>query len=139
MKDNSVIFIIYSVYDQKGHMCPFDTGLIEKNIELYFSGYMKPIYDEDPSPEEGVPTKDMGPIIEWYISGFDGGELALIGFNTAFAEYILMEPSESYAPFIEDVKKKIYMSKLVIEFLLDETSKYEDPQYEDLIHKLQVS
>lgn len=102
---------------------------------LYFSGYMKAIYDEDPSPEGGVPTKDMGPINEWYISGFDGGELALIGFNTAFAEYILMEPSEAYAPFIDVVKEKIYMSKLVIEFLLDEIS----PAYEDLVNKLQVS
>lgn len=120
-------------------MCPFDTGLIEDNVRLYFSGYMKPIYDEDPLPEEGLPTKDMGPIDEWYISGFDGGELALIGFNTEMAEYILMEPSEAYAPFMDDVKKKIYMSKLVIEFLLDKTLKYEDPMYEDLLNKLQVS
>jgi len=96
---------------------------------------MKPIYEEDPSPEGGVPTKDMGPINEWYVSGFDGGELALIGFNTAFAEYILMEPSEAYAPFMDAVKEKIYMSKLVIEFLLDEIS----PTYEDLLNKLQVS
>lgn len=124
----------FSVYDKNGHLCAFDTGLIEKNVMLYFSGYMKPIYEEDPSPEGGVPTKDMGPINEWYVSGFDGGELALIGFNTAFAEYILMEPSEVYAPFMDAVKEKIYMSKLVIEFLLDEIS----PTYEDLLNKLQT-
>lgn len=96
---------------------------------------MKAIYEEDSSPEGGVPTKDMGPINEWYLSGFDGGELALIGFNTAFGEYILMEPSEAYAPFMDAVREKIYMSKLVIEFLLDEVG----PSYEDLINKLQVS
>lgn len=96
---------------------------------------MKAIYEEDPSPEGGVPTKDMGPINEWYVSGFDGGELALIGFNTAFAEYFLMEPSEAYAPFMTIVREKIYMSKLVIEFLLDEIT----PSYEDLLNKLQVS
>ncbi|RLU14961.1 hypothetical protein DMN91_012848, partial [Ooceraea biroi] len=124
----------FSVYDKNGHLCPFDTGLIEKNVMLYFSGYMKAIYEEDSSPEGGVPTKDMGPINEWYISGFDGGELALIGFNTAFAEYILMEPSEAYAPFMDVVKEKIYMSKLIIEFLLDEIS----PTYEDLVNKLQT-
>lgn len=127
--------ILFSVYDKNGHLCAFDTGLIERNVMLYFSGYMKAIYEEDPSPEGGVPTKDMGPINEWYVSGFDGGELALIGFNTAFAEYILMEPSEAYAPFMDAVKEKIYMSKLVIEFLLDEFS----PTYEDLLNKLQVS
>nr|ASM42030.1 DNMT1 [Pogonomyrmex barbatus] len=124
----------FSVYDMNGHLCPFDTGLIEKNVLLYFSGYMKPIYDENSSPEGGIPTKDMGPINEWYVTGFDGGELALIGFSTAFAEYILMEPSEAYAPFMDIVKEKIYMSKLVIEFLLDEVN----PSYEDLLHKLRT-
>lgn len=124
----------FSVYDMNGHLCPFDTGLIEKNVLLYFSGYMKPIYEENSSPEGGIPTKDMGPINEWYVTGFDGGELALVGFSTAFAEYILMEPSEAYAPFMDAVKEKIYMSKLVIEFLLDEI----DLTYEDLLHKLQT-
>ncbi|XP_043275334.1 DNA (cytosine-5)-methyltransferase PliMCI-like isoform X4 [Venturia canescens] len=124
----------FSVYDKNGHLCPFDTGLIEKNVLLYFSGYMKAIYEEDPSPEGGVPTKDMGPINEWWVSGFDGGELALIGFNTAFGEYILMEPSEAYEPFMAAVREKIHMSKMVIEFLLDEV----DPTYEDLVNKLQT-
>lgn len=30
----------------------------------------------------GVCTKRMGPINEWWIAGFDGGEKALIGFGT---------------------------------------------------------
>lgn len=30
----------------------------------------------------GIPTKALGPINEWYITGFDGGEKALIGFGT---------------------------------------------------------
>ncbi|KYN05968.1 DNA (cytosine-5)-methyltransferase PliMCI [Cyphomyrmex costatus] len=124
----------FSVYDMNGHLCPFDTGLIEKNVLLYFSGYMKAIYEENSSPEGGIPTKDMGPINEWYVTGFDGGELVLLGFSTAFAEYILMEPSETYAPFMDAVKEKIYMSKLVIEFLLDEIN----PTYEDLLNKLQT-
>ena len=32
------------------HLCPFDTNLIERNVELYFSGSVKPIYDENPDP-----------------------------------------------------------------------------------------
>ncbi|XP_014605619.1 PREDICTED: DNA (cytosine-5)-methyltransferase PliMCI-like [Polistes canadensis] len=124
----------FSVYDKNGHLCPFDTGLIEKNVVLYFSGYMKAIYEENACPKGGVPAKDMGPINEWWVSGFDGGELALIGFSTSFAEYILMEPSEEYAPFMDSIRQKIYMSKIIIEFLLDEIN----PTYEDLLNKLQT-
>ncbi|XP_023289399.1 DNA (cytosine-5)-methyltransferase 1 [Orussus abietinus] len=125
----------FSVYDKNGHLCPFDTGLLEKNVFLYFSGYMKAIYEEDSSAEGGVPTKDIGPFNEWWLSGFDGGELALIGVGTAFAEYILMEPSEAYAPFMVTLREKIHMSKFVIEFLLDEVN----PSYEDLLNKLQTA
>ncbi|KAG7199233.1 hypothetical protein KM043_018102 [Ampulex compressa] len=124
----------FSVYDKNGHLCSFDSALIERNVVLYFSGYMKAIYEENSCPSGGVPTKDMGPINEWWVSGFDGGELALIGFSTPFADYILMEPSEAYAPFMDPVKEKIYMSKIVIEFLLDEIN----PTYEDLLNKLQT-
>lgn len=38
-----------SIYDKRGHLCPFDSGLIEKNVELYFSGVVKPIYEDNPS------------------------------------------------------------------------------------------
>jgi DNA (cytosine-5)-methyltransferase 1 len=82
----------------------------------------------------GIPTKDMGPINEWWVSGFDGGEKALVGFSTGFGEYYLMEPSESYALFMETVNEKIFISKTVIEFLLENIS----PTYEDLLNKLQV-
>lgn len=30
----------------------------------------------------GVNGKNLGPITEWWITGFDGGEKALIGFST---------------------------------------------------------
>ena len=56
--------------------------MIEKNKELFFSGYIKPIYDENSSTEGGIPTKALGPINEWFTAGFDGGEKALIGFST---------------------------------------------------------
>lgn len=82
----------------------------------------------------GIPTKDMGPINEWWVSGFDGGEKALVGFSTAFGEYYLMDPSESYAPFMEIVNEKIFISKVVIEFLLEDIN----TTYEDLLNKLQV-
>ncbi len=35
-----------------------------------------------PFPSGGVPAKKLGPINAWWITGFDGGEKALIGFTT---------------------------------------------------------
>lgn len=120
-----------------GHLCPFDTGLIEQNKLLYFSGYVKPVYDENSLPDNGIPTKDMGPINEWYVSGFDGGEKAVVGFSTAYGEYYLMEPSPEYQPLMKVVNQKIALSKLVIEFLLDEA--WQNPTYEDLLQKLAMT
>jgi DNA (cytosine-5)-methyltransferase 1 len=45
-----------------------------------------------------------------------------------------MDPSESYAPFMEIVNEKIFISKVVIEFLLEDIN----TTYEDLLNKLQV-
>lgn len=125
----------FSIYDKNTHLCPFDSGLIEKNIELFFSGYLKPIYDENPSPEGGVPTKSIGPINEWWVAGFDGGENSLIGFTTAFAEYILMQASEEYMPFMNLMREKIAMSKIVIEFIQNNP----EARYEDLLNKVETS
>ncbi|GFN82630.1 DNA (cytosine-5)-methyltransferase [Plakobranchus ocellatus] len=125
----------FSIYDKNTHLCAFDTGLIERNKYLFFSGVLKPIFEENPSPEGGVPCRNMGPINEWFISGFDGGENALIGFSTAYAEYILMQPSEAYSPFIEQMKVKVHMAKIVIEFL----SNNQDASYEDLLNKVQTT
>ncbi|XP_062975632.1 DNA (cytosine-5)-methyltransferase 1 isoform X2 [Elgaria multicarinata webbii] len=125
----------FSVYDRKGHLCPFDTGLIERNIELYFSGAVKPIYDDNPCLDGGVRARKMGPINAWWITGFDGGEKALIGFTTAFADYILMEPSDEYAPIFALMQEKIYMSKIVVEFLQNNP----DVSYEDLLNKIETT
>ncbi|XP_017883668.1 DNA (cytosine-5)-methyltransferase PliMCI-like [Ceratina calcarata] len=124
----------FSVFDRNSHLCPFDTGLVDENVQLFFSGYIKPVYEDDASPEGGVPAEMMGPIAEWYIAGFDGGDLALVYIKSPYAEYILMEPSAEYAPIFKALKAKSYLSKYIIEFLLDET----EPTYEDLINKLET-
>lgn len=53
----------------------------------------------------------------------------------AFADYILMEPSEEYAPIFALMQEKIYMSKIVVEFLQNNP----DVSYEDLLNKIEVS
>ena len=111
----------FSVYDEHMHLCPFDTGLVEKNVELYFSGAVKPIYDDNPDPSDGLPTRRLGPINSWWVAGFDGGEKALIGFTTAYAEYFLMEPSAAYQPIMATMNEKIYLSKVgVVSMLKDD-------------------
>lgn len=125
----------FSIYDKHTHLCPLDAGLIERNVELYMSGHMKPIYAEDPSPEGGIATRAVGPIGSWWTTGFDGGEKAVVGVTTPYADYILMSPSEHYAPFMDALQEKIYMSKLVIETLVRNT----DCTYEDLLNQLEVA
>ena len=67
---NIVICFIYSIYDKNTHLCPFDSGLIEKNIELFFSGYLKPIYDENPS-HEGNTKLNTAPYVNSALLGGD--------------------------------------------------------------------
>lgn len=54
-----------------------------------------------------------------------------MGFTTQFATYYLMEPSPEYEPIFKNIKEKIKVSKIVIEFLLDK--EWENPEYEDLV------
>nr|CAB3239240.1 DNA (cytosine-5)-methyltransferase 1 [Phallusia mammillata] len=125
----------FTVYDKSTHVCSFDSGLVERNVELFFSGVIKPVYDEDSSTDNGVPGSRFGPINEWWTAGFDGGERALVGFSTAFADYYLMEPSVLYKEHWSSVQEKIYMSKNVIEFLSDNPA----AAYEDLVNRIQTT
>ncbi|KAJ8934705.1 hypothetical protein NQ318_008503 [Aromia moschata] len=131
----------FSVYDDKGHLCPFDTGLVERNVELFFSGYIKPVYEEDSSTNNGVPAHDLGPINECmykkWTAGYDGGEKLPMGFSTGYAEYYLMDPSPEYEPIFKKIQGKIKLSKIVIEFLLDQG--WENPNYEDLVQHVESS
>ncbi|GLV37979.1 Lysine demethylase 2 [Carabus blaptoides fortunei] len=122
----------FSVYDKQGHLCPIDTGLIEDNVLLYFSGYLKPIYEENSEAEGGIAAKDLGPINEWWVSGFDGGERAILGLSTAYGQYYLMSPSSEYLPLMKSMTEKVYLSKIVIEFLLNQ----QNTSYEDLLDYL---
>lgn len=46
-----------------------------------------------------------------------------------------MEPSEEYAPIFALMQEKIYMSKIVVEFLQNNR----DVSYEDLLNKIEAS
>lgn len=79
----------------------------------------------------------MGPIIQWWIAGFDEGEQAIIGISSTLGDYYLMEPSEEYAPFMKNVYEKIMVTKAVVEFLQSKINE-DEIMYENLLEELQV-
>ncbi|KAI5644354.1 c-5 cytosine-specific DNA methylase domain-containing protein [Phthorimaea operculella] len=122
----------FSIFDQHGHLCPIDGGLIENDVRIYMSGYLKSICSDSPDiDEESVPVKDVGPIIEWFIHGFDGGDRNCITLSTEFGEYNLLKPSAEYTPLMNSLYEKIWLSKVVVEYL--EEFHYLQPNYEDLL------
>lgn len=68
------------------YICPFNDCLIECDIELYISGYVKTIYDDIPSREGGIPCKDMGPIDKWWVN-----TQVIVILSTEIGDYILNE------------------------------------------------
>ena len=57
------------------------------------------------------------------------------GFATSYADYYLMAASELYEPIMNELEEKIFLSKTVIELLIEE----DGAEYEDLLTKLQTS
>ncbi|XP_068633744.1 DNA (cytosine-5)-methyltransferase 1-like isoform X2 [Battus philenor] len=122
----------FSIFDQNGHLCPIDGGLVESDVRIYMSGYLKSICcDSHEIDEDSIPVKDVGPIIEWFIHGFDGGTRNCVTLSTEFGEYNLLKPSEAYKPLMDNLYEKIWLSKVVVEYL--EEYHYLQPTYEDLL------
>lgn len=56
----------FSLYDREGHLCPIDGGLIESDVRLFMSGYLKSICSDSPDIDsDSLPVKEVGPIVEW--------------------------------------------------------------------------
>ncbi|CAD0201424.1 unnamed protein product [Chrysodeixis includens] len=128
----------FSIFDAQGHLCPIDGGLVENDVRIYMSGYLKSICsDSHEIDEDSVPVKDVGPIIEWFIHGFDGGDRNCITLSTEFGEYNLLKPSEQYTPLMNNLYEKICLSKVVVEYL--EEYHYLQPTYEDLLEVIRES
>ena len=125
----------FYVYDKHRHLTRFDTGLIENNKDLFFSGVIKSFDDRDPSVDDGVPAKCLGPILEWWIGGYDDGDEAVMGFSTSFAYYYLLRPSSLYASYLNAVREKSHLAKLTVDFL----SARPDADYPDLLNHIRSS
>ena len=125
----------FSVYDRHRHLTRFDTGLIETNKDLFFSGVVKPLHDRSPSVDGGVPAKCLGPIFEWWIGGYDDGDEAVMGFSTSFADYYLLQPAPIYASYLNAAREKSHLAKLTVDFL----STSPDADYPDLLNHIRSS
>lgn len=122
----------YSIYDNNGHMCSIDSGIMERNSLLYLAGYVKPIYDNGPGIEDGFAAMKLGPISEWWLSSNDGGSRLIVGITTSYADYLLIEPHPDYKKYMTSVTEKIYLSRLVLDSMI--LSEYDDPTYEDILN-----
>ncbi|CAF4881707.1 unnamed protein product [Pieris macdunnoughi] len=128
----------FSIFDQHGHLVPIDGGLVESDVRIYMSGYLKSICSDCPDIDEDcIPVKDIGPIIEWFIHGFDGGSRNCVTLSTEFGEYNLLRPSNEYMPLMNNLYEKIWLSKVVIEYI--EENDYMQPAYEDLLSVVRQS
>jgi hypothetical protein len=53
----------FAFYDKNNHLVPLDAGLIEKDVQVSFSGYVKSPFVEDDNP--GLYIQDAGPVKQW--------------------------------------------------------------------------
>lgn len=123
--------IDYSIYDKNGHLCSLDSEIVERNVPMYLTGFIKPIYDSSLSIDNGFPVKELGPILEWYISSFDGSEV-IFGIVTDYADYLLIKPHSKYEKYMKSLIEKIHLSKVVIK-TISENQEFDDPTYEDVL------
>ena len=85
-----------------------------------------------------MPVFDGGPIIEWWVTGFDGGDRHIVGVSTAVADYYLNEPSEIYEPFMEDLNRKAWITKVVVETLYEAKQNLAHVEYDDLLTQFET-
>lgn len=88
------------IYDKYNHLCPFDNGLLEKGTDLFFSGYVKAIDNEDTSINDGVLVKNAGPIKEWQVTMF---VLFLINFDLKNILFLLTQNIYSIKNNLSDI------------------------------------
>ncbi|XP_070396045.1 DNA (cytosine-5)-methyltransferase 1-like isoform X2 [Dermacentor albipictus] len=125
---------LFTLYDQHGHVCPFDGGLIEADVTLYLSGHVKSICAEDPGVQDSVVVARAGPIVSWWTTGYDGGANVVLGLTTEHAEYVLMTPSAQYEPYVKRMQEKTYLMRGILEKLIECGG---DASFDDVMHHLE--
>jgi hypothetical protein len=60
----------FNVYDEFFHLCHLTDGSIETKHNLFANGYIKPLRGDSSSEECGLAVKNIGPIMQWFITDF---------------------------------------------------------------------
>ncbi|KAF4527425.1 DNA (cytosine-5)-methyltransferase 1-like [Ephemera danica] len=109
----------YSIYCKEHHLCPIDTGIIESNGVIYACGYLK----------------GFGPMGQWFIIGYDKEDEAELAVSTEYCIGLLDDPSDHYAPTMQSLHRKMFLSKQMVQYILEHIN--EDPQYEEMLEYLE--
>ncbi|XP_052746460.1 DNA (cytosine-5)-methyltransferase 1 isoform X2 [Bicyclus anynana] len=121
----------FSIYDEHGHLCPIDAGLVQSDVQILMSGYLKSICsDSSEIDEESLPVKDVGPILQWCIRSFDGNKNC-ITLSTKSGEFNLIKPSPEYTPLMNNMYERIWLTKVVVDYIQEYFYLY--PNYKDLL------
>jgi hypothetical protein len=110
-----------------------------RNEEVFFSGFFKCITDDNPGCEGGVAVENVGPLTEWWISGYGEGDNLVLGVSTETAHYYLTEASPYYSTFLNKIKEKAFVSKVVIAALFQAYENQEELEYESLLAILEAT
>ena len=127
----------FVLHDRDGHLVNLTWGLIEEGKTVYFSGYIKGVFDGKPhSTDNGVPVIMGGPVQEFWSTGFEAGEQPVIGITTKQADYYLKEPHNTYKPLIQELTERTALSKLVIEVIKEAMMHSSDLTYDDGLERV---
>jgi hypothetical protein len=97
----------YALHDREGHLVNLTWGLVEEGKTVYFSGYVKGVFDGDPNTtENGVAVARGGPVTQFWSTGYEEGEQHVIGISTDRADYYLKKPCDEYWPLIQELDER---------------------------------
>lgn len=114
LDDLNFKIIDFIIHNQQ-RLCTLEKGLIEKGEQIFVCGRIMSI-DNDYN-DVSIPVKLIGPLNEWWFSGFDSGSSIMFGIESLYALYLLQNPHEIYQPMFAELSSKMYLTKYIIEIL----------------------
>ena len=126
-------------YDESDHVVQLNSSLIQAGKAVFFDGGVSPIGGGTAADGGGggVRVCKVGPVVEWWNTGFRKGENIVTGVSTAGGKhYYLRRPHEAYGEMMAELRLKRSLTKLIVE-ILDETFEYQtDLTFDDLLTKM---
>ena len=117
-EDDLPLFFLtnYFLYDSANHLVALDSQLIENGKTVKFSGNAK-LVDIDPeNPEGGLAVAQIGPITEWWVTGYNDDEKEYaIGISTDKADYLIKnKPGSGYEFQMKSLEEKVKLTKITM-------------------------